>query len=301
MKIQSRKITTGLLVLAFMVMIVASIQIASAPNTDIEGIVTGIEEDLTDHEEIAEEEATEEEIEKEEKYLREKVQENALLSTSDDSETEKSIVTGANKNNNAVPIVDMSPITGERYTVKNGDTLFLIAQRANTTINELISMNSLKNDMIQVGQVIQTKKASQVSNIASSDTNQSVSRGSQRDDDIYWLSRIIHAEAQGESYQGKIAVGNVILNRVRSGNFPNSIYGVVFDKQNGYTQFSPVIDGTIYNTPGKDSVQAATEVLNGARPVGEALYFLNPRKATNFWIVANRKYMQTIGDHDFYY
>lgn len=128
----------------------------------------------------------------------------------------------------------------------------------------------------------------------------STSRGIKRDDKIFWLSRIIHAEAQGETYIGKVAVGNVVLNRVVSDKFPNTIYGVIFDKQYGHTQFSPVLDGSIYNTPNKDSVKAAMEALDGERPAEEALYFLNPRKATNFWIVRNREFLLTIEGHDFY-
>lgn len=128
----------------------------------------------------------------------------------------------------------------------------------------------------------------------------SASRGIKRDDKIFWLSRIIHAEAQGEMCIGKVAVGNVVLNRVVSDKFPNTIYGVIFDKQYGHTQFSPVLDGSIYNTPNKDSVKAAIEALDGARPAEEALYFLNPRKATNFWIVRNREFLLTIEGHDFY-
>lgn len=307
MKIQSKNLTIGLLILVFMIMIVASIQIVNAPNVEIEGIAGEFEEDQMDQEGPVAEEIGED-LDEDEEYLKEAVEEEiALSATSYEPETEKTIVskttetTAAGEKKDSAPSVDMSPITGERYTVKNGDTLFLIAQRSNTTINELVAMNGLANDVIHVGQVIQTKRSSQAENVASAPSNQTISRGSNRDDDIYWLSRIIHAEAQGEPYQGKVAVGNVILNRVRNGNFPNSIYGVVFDKQHGYTQFSPVIDGTIYNNPGRESIQAATEALNGARPVGEALYFLNPRKATNFWIVHNRRYMKTIGDHDFYY
>lgn len=188
-----------------------------------------------------------------------------------------------------------APITGSKYTVKKGDTLFLIAQRANVSLSHLKQLNKLSSDVIYENQVLNVKGT-----VSNSSTN-TPNRGNYRDEDLYWLSRIIHAEAQGESYQGKVAVGNVIINRVNSGQFPNTIKGVVFDKQHGYTQFSPVIDGTIYNSPGAESIKAATEVLNGARPVGNALYFLNPRKSTNFWITQNRKYMTTIGLHDFYY
>ncbi|NMA82986.1 MAG: LysM peptidoglycan-binding domain-containing protein [Epulopiscium sp.] len=175
-----------------------------------------------------------------------------------------------------------------------------MAQRINVSVKDLKAINSLNSDTIYAGQVLKTNGKALSNNVAS--VKAAPSRGDKdRDEDLYWLSRIIHAEAQGESYQGKVAVGNVVLNRVSSSQFPNSIKGVVFDKQNGYTQFSPVIDGSIYNTPNSDSVRAAKEVLAGAKPVGGALYFLNPQKSTNFWITSNRKYMTTIGKHDFYY
>ncbi len=122
---------------------------------------------------------------------------------------------------------------------------------------------------------------------------------SQRND-LYWLARIIHAESQGEPYQGQVAVGNVVLNRVRSGNFPNSVYGVIFEYFGSIPQFSPVADGSIYNNPSAQSTKAADEAYWGAKPVGNALYFFNPKKAAGSWIVNNRKYMTTIGNHAFY-
>ena len=79
--------------------------------------------------------------------------------------------------------------------------------------------------------------------------------------DVYWLSRIINAEAEGEPFLGKIAVGNVVINRVRSTSYPNSIYGVIFDRKYG-TQFSPVSFGTIYKTPTAESVLAAKICLH---------------------------------------
>jgi len=88
---------------------------------------------------------------------------------------------------------------------------------------------------------------------------------------------------------------------VASKDYPNTIRGVIYDKQHGYVQFSPVLDGSINNKPNEESIKAAIDALNGVRPVGGALYFLNPDKATNFWIVSNREYYMTIGDHDFYH
>ena len=116
---------------------------------------------------------------------------------------------------------------------------------------------------------------------------------------LYWLSRIISAESRGESLRGQIAVGNVVLNRVRSSDFPNNVYGVIFDSRWG-GQFEPVRNGTIYGEPAELSVIAAKLCLEGADVAGESLYFLDPTKAQNFWTVENRPYIMSIGVHDFY-
>lgn len=118
--------------------------------------------------------------------------------------------------------------------------------------------------------------------------------------EVYWLSRIIYAESGAEPFRGKIAVGNVVLNRVASAQFPNSVYGVIFDKKYG-VQFSPVASGTIYKTPNKDSVIAAKICLEGYSINDKILYFMNPRLASNNWISQNRPYAFTIGTHNFYY
>ena len=117
--------------------------------------------------------------------------------------------------------------------------------------------------------------------------------------DLYWLSRIISAEAGGESLYGQIAVGNVVLNRVASKQFPNTIYGVIFDRVGG-VQFSPVAMGTIYRQPTASSVIAAKICLEGTSISNEILFFMNPRIATSNWISKNRPFAFTIGNHDFY-
>ncbi len=119
------------------------------------------------------------------------------------------------------------------------------------------------------------------------------------DDDIYWLSRIINAESGGESMKGKIAVANTVLNRVESDSFPNTIYGVIFDRKYG-VQYQPTINGAIYQIPLGDSIIAAKRALSGENVVDESMYFLNPRLATNLWIPQNRVFYKTIGNHDFY-
>lgn len=118
-------------------------------------------------------------------------------------------------------------------------------------------------------------------------------------EDLYWLSRIIQAESGGESFMGKCAVGNVVLNRVADPQYPSTVKGVVFDTKYG-VQFTPAANGTIYNTPSDESVLAAKACLDGFTRSDRILYFLNPRTAESNWIVNNRKYMFTIGNHDFY-
>lgn len=119
------------------------------------------------------------------------------------------------------------------------------------------------------------------------------------EDELHWLSRIIHAESRGEPFLGKLAVGTVILNRVDAPQFPDTIYGVIFDNRNG-TQFTPTANGTIYQTPGEDSVMAAKICLEDTRLSDEILYFLNRRIASSFWIVENCRLVMEIGGHSFY-
>lgn len=90
--------------------------------------------------------------------------------------------------------------------------------------------------------------------------------------ELYWLSRIICAESGAESMSGQIAVGNVILNRVRSGSFPNTVEGVIFDRKDA-VQFEPVSNGRVYLPPTSQSVEAAKRALDGENVVGSALYF----------------------------
>lgn len=118
-------------------------------------------------------------------------------------------------------------------------------------------------------------------------------------EDLYWLSRIISAESQGESLKGQIAVGNVVLNRVASPDFPSSVRAVVFDKKDG-TQFEPVSNRTVYQTPTPRSVAAAKAALAGTRVVGKCLYFYAPALSQGIWIRTHRTYFTTIGCHRFY-
>ncbi len=120
-----------------------------------------------------------------------------------------------------------------------------------------------------------------------------------REDEVYWLSRIIQAESRGECLAGKIAVGNVVLNRVRDKRFPNTIYGVIFDRSCG-VQFTPSVNGTIHLEPSEESVIAAKICLEGYSVSDEITFFFNPAISQNTWISDNRQWVCTIGNHAFY-
>lgn len=114
-------------------------------------------------------------------------------------------------------------------------------------------------------------------------------------DEIEILASIINAEARGESYDGKVAVGAVIVNRVYHPSFPNSIREVVY--QSG--QFTPVENGMINFSPTNDSFKAAYDAVSGIDPSKGSLYFYNPKKSKNPDFFADRTKMVTIGNHVF--
>ncbi|MBR6918416.1 MAG: cell wall hydrolase [Clostridia bacterium] len=120
------------------------------------------------------------------------------------------------------------------------------------------------------------------------------------EEDLYWLSRIISCESRSESFLGKIAVGNVVLNRVASSEFPDDVKGVVFDRRYGVVQFSPAAGDAIYREPDGESVDAAKVCLEGFSLSDEILYFMNPKLASGNWISENREAVMTIGAHTFY-
>lgn len=112
--------------------------------------------------------------------------------------------------------------------------------------------------------------------------------------DVYLLARTIYAEGRGEPYTGQVAIGAVVLNRVRSDAFPNTISGVVYQKH----AFTAVSDGQINLTPNETAMKAARDAINGWDPTGGALYYYNPAVATSSWIF-DRQTVTVIGKHVF--
>lgn len=123
---------------------------------------------------------------------------------------------------------------------------------------------------------------------------QSTSSSSSNSSDLNLLSRLVYAEARGESYTGQVAVASVVLNRVRSSSFPNTIAGVIY--QSG--AFDAVSDGQINLTPNSTAKKAAQDALNGWDPSYGAIYYFNPNTATSSWIWS-RPVTVVIGSHRF--
>jgi hypothetical protein len=116
-----------------------------------------------------------------------------------------------------------------------------------------------------------------------------------------WLAKMIHCEAKGESLEGQIAVGAVILNRVENDQFPNTIEEVILEKSSGTYQFSPAASGNIFSAkPDATSIEAAKRALEGEDPTDGSLYFYNPDKTGDQWI-RTRTVSTVIGNHVFSY
>lgn len=121
-----------------------------------------------------------------------------------------------------------------------------------------------------------------------------INLGNQSSNDLYLIAKCIYAEARGEPYVGKVAVGAVILNRVEDPNFPNTIYGVVYQPW----AFTAVYDGQITLEPDAECYQAAQDAMNGWDPTYGCIYYYNPATATSEWIFS-RKVVTQIGKHVF--
>ena len=114
------------------------------------------------------------------------------------------------------------------------------------------------------------------------------------DADVNLLARLIYGEARGESYTGQVAVGAVVMNRIRSSSFPNTMSGVIYQKY----AFTAVADGQINLTPNATAKKAARDAMNGWDPSYGAIYYYNPATATSSWIFS-RQTTVTIGNHVF--
>ena len=179
----------------------------------------------------------------------------------------------------------------KRWGYYNGSVDGIFGTQTKNAVMSFQRKNGLTVDGI-VGSA--TAKAMGVSLSGSTASSGTTTANKVSNSDLYLLSCCIYGEARGESYTGKVAVGAVILNRVASSSFPNTISGVIY--QNG--AFTCVSDGQINLGTNDECTRAAQDALNGWDPSGGALYYFNPATATSKWIWS-RKQIVTIGKHIF--
>ncbi|WP_226674480.1 cell wall hydrolase [Rossellomorea aquimaris] len=169
---------------------------------------------------------------------------------------------------------------GEVHTVEKGESLWEIGKEKSVSVIQLKKENDLNSNEIYQGQSIV---------IPDSDVTA---------EDRELLAKLVHAEAKGEPYAGKVAVATVVLNRVDSSEFPDSIKNVIYQVSNGHYAFSPVQNGQINQGPSQESRDAVDEALAFRGQGKGSLFFYNPVTSTSDWITS-RETLLTIGKHRF--
>ncbi|WP_044337595.1 cell wall hydrolase [Rossellomorea aquimaris] len=166
------------------------------------------------------------------------------------------------------------------HTVENGESLWDIGKEKSVSVLQLKKENDLKSNEIHPGQTL------------------IVPENEVTVEDRELLAKLVHAEAKGESYAGKVAVATVVLNRVDSTEFPDSIKEVIYQVANGHYAFSPVQNGEINQAPSQEARDAVQEALAFRGQGKGSLFFYNPVTSTSDWITS-RETLLTIGKHRF--
>jgi len=165
------------------------------------------------------------------------------------------------------------------HTVQQGDTLWNISKRYGVPLLQLKKVNNKAGDVVFVGEILRIPEA-----ILPAERE--------------LLARLVHAEAKGEPYAGKVAVATVVLNRVDHASFPNTIKGVIYQRSSGHYAFTPVQTGSINQAANSEAYRAVDEAL-AFRGLGSgSLYFYNPKTAKSNWI-RSKQVTVVIGNHVF--
>jgi len=175
-----------------------------------------------------------------------------------------------------IMLVGVGSSLAATHTVNKGDTYWKIGMQYGIPVKSFMSANKATNSMLSIGQKL-TIPASSVTN-------------SEKE----LLARLVEAEAKGESYAGKVAVATVVLNRVDSSLFPNTVNAVIYQTD----QFTPVSNGQINKAASSESKKAVKEALAFRGQGSGSLYFYNPAKTTNTWLRAKTTTIK-IGNHIF--
>ncbi len=200
--------------------------------------------------------------------------------------------------NSTVEAITESPIV-------KGDNLLKLGQPYALTIDDIKQVNNRHNEGIYIDEIVQIPDKSKVLGIQSSEleietpvkelAKPAVSISNQEKD---LFARLVEAEAKGESYEGKVAVATVVLNRVDSPHFPDTITAVINQVVGKSYAFSPVQNGEIRKPASNESKRAVEEALTRTDRLNDSIYFYNPEIATDDWI-RTREVVKTIGDHVF--
>lgn len=174
----------------------------------------------------------------------------------------------------------------KRWGYYNGSVDGVYGSKTLTAVKNFQQKNGLKADGIAGEKTLSAMGITSSKNSSGSTSSNS--------NNVNLLSHLIYGEARGESYVGQVAVGAVVMNRVKSSSFPNTIAGVIY--QAG--AFDAVSDGQINMSPDSTAIKAAQDAINGWDPSYGAIYYFNPNTATNKWIWS-RPHTVTIGKHRF--
>lgn len=178
------------------------------------------------------------------------------------------------------------------HRVQWGDSLWKLARQYGTTVDAIQRANGIWGDTIYAGEVLTIPDAPWTGGSGDKPANAAPAGAAPWEIDL--LARLITAEAGGEPYMGQVAVGAVVLNRVRSSIFPSTIYGVIYEQW----QFEPVLNGWINRPATASARQAALDALNGWDPTNGALYFFNWQTVSNSFLWG-LPWKSTYGTHRF--
>ena len=174
----------------------------------------------------------------------------------------------------------------------NGEVDGIFGSNTQAAVKKFQQKNGLNVDGV-VGE--KTLSALGINSSSSNGKNSgNTTNSSSNNSDLYLLAKLVHAEARGESYRGKVAVAASVLNRVKSSSIPNTIAGVIYQKG----AYTCVDDGQINLSPDAESKKAAQDAINGWDPTSGCIYYFNPNTATSGWIWT-RPQVLTIGKHIF--
>ncbi|MEH7156744.1 cell wall hydrolase [Neobacillus drentensis] len=190
------------------------------------------------------------------------------------------IATGLILSMSAVTLTGTTEAATTTHQVQSGETYWKIAAKYGVTVNSLLKANNKTSNLLYAG------------------TNLIIPNSTITAAEKDLMARLVRAEAVGEPYAGKVAVATVILNRVASPDFPNTVKSVIYEKSNGYYAFTPVKNGTINKAADAVSKKAVNEALAFRGQGNGSLFFYNPKTAVSKWVYS-RPVTVTIGNHRF--